>query len=151
MERLYTSPTYGMWYSIDEKSLSSNLPPMVVFPETTEFYTKWQKDIEFKGVKVRLNTELDAVLSRSPTVKVLLRGRRQQEDLHNPNDADHDMPQNEEEFDEIVFCVLADTAKRLLGKGARGIEKWVLGNTKWSDDVTVTHTVSGQTLLTLTS
>jgi hypothetical protein len=141
MERLYTSPTYGMWYSIDEKSLSSNLPPMVVFPETTEFYTKWQKDLESKGVKVRLNTELDVVLSRSPTVKVLLRGRRQQEDLHNPNDADQDMPQNEEEFDEIVFCVLADTAKRILGKKARGIEKWVLGNTKWSDDVTVTHTV----------
>jgi hypothetical protein len=22
------------------------------------------------------------------------------------------------------------------------MEKWVLGNTKWSDDVTVTHTVS---------
>jgi hypothetical protein len=141
MERLYTSPTYGMWYSIDEKSLSSNLPPMVVFPETTEFYTKWQKDLESKGVKVRLNTELDAVLSRSPTVKVLLRGRRQQEDLHNPNSEDHDLPQKEEEFDEIVFCVLADTAKRILGKNARGIEKWVLGNTKWSDDVTVTHTV----------
>jgi hypothetical protein len=146
MERLYTSPTYGMWYSIDEKSLSSNLPPMVVFPETTEFYTKWQKDLESKGVKVRLNTELDVVLSRSPTVKVLLRGRRQQEDLHNPNDADQDMPQNEEEFDEIVFCVLADTAKRILGKKARGIEKWVLGNTKWSDDVTVTHTVGRQCL-----
>lgn len=54
MERLYTSPTYGMWYSIDEKSLSSNLPPMVVFPETSDFYTTWQKDLESKGVKVSL-------------------------------------------------------------------------------------------------
>jgi hypothetical protein len=53
MERLYTSPTYGMWYKIDPKSLSSNLPPMVVFPESTEFYTKWQKDMERKGVNVR--------------------------------------------------------------------------------------------------
>lgn len=118
---------------------------MVVFPETSEFYTKWQKDLESKGVKVRLCTELDAVISRTPTVKVLLRGRRDQEDHHNPNDADKDMPQNEEEFDEIVFCVLADTAKRILGKKARGIEKWVLGNTKWSDDITVTHTVSCST------
>jgi hypothetical protein len=130
-----------MWYSIDEKSLSSNLPPMVVFPETSEFYNKWQKDLESRGVKVRLNTELDQVISRTPDVRVLLRGRRDQEDHHNPNDADHDLPQNEEVFDEIVFCVLADTAKRLLGKGARRTEKWVLGNTKWSDDVTVTHTV----------
>lgn len=139
MERLYTSPTYGMWYSIDEKSLSSNLPPMVVFPSTSDFYNTWQKDLESKGVKVRLNTELDQVIRRSPDVRVLLRERRVAEDYHNPNDVDHDMPQNEEVFDEIVFCVLADTAKRVLGKEARGMEKWVLGNTKWSDDVTVTH------------
>lgn len=57
MERLYTSPTYGMWYSIDEKSLSSNLPPMVVFPETSEFYNTWQKDLESKGVKASAAVE----------------------------------------------------------------------------------------------
>lgn len=52
MERLYTSPTYGMWYPIDPKSLSSNLPPMVVFPEETKFYTKWKETLEERGVKV---------------------------------------------------------------------------------------------------
>lgn len=52
MERLYTSPTYGMWYKVDEHSLSSNLPPMVVFPESTKFYTAWKEDMEKKGVKV---------------------------------------------------------------------------------------------------
>jgi hypothetical protein len=52
MERLYTSPTYGMWYPIDEKSLSSNLPPMVVFPEESQFYQKWKETLESKGVKV---------------------------------------------------------------------------------------------------
>lgn len=72
----------------------------------------------------------------------MLRPRRQEEDLHNAVGADKDLPSHEEEFDEIVLCVLADTAKRVLGKRARGIEKWVLGRTKWSDDVTVTHTVS---------
>jgi hypothetical protein len=76
-------------------------------------------------------------------VRVLLRPRRETEDKHNPNLADQDLPETEEEFDEIVFCVLADTAKRVLGKQARGTEKWVLGNTTWSDDVTVTHSVSG--------
>lgn len=142
MERLYTSPTYGMWYPVDPKSLSSNLPPMVVFPEASEFYRKWERTLRSRGVHVRLNTELMAVQSRSPTVKVSLRQRRQQEDLHNPNDADQDIPPVEEEFDEIVLCCLADTSKRVLGKGARGMEKWVLGNTTWSDDVTVTHSVS---------
>ncbi|ORX39868.1 hypothetical protein BD324DRAFT_597443 [Kockovaella imperatae] len=139
MERLYTSPTYGMWYKVDKKSLSSNLPPMVVFPESTDFYTKWQKDLESKNVDVRLNTELISVDQRKPDVRVHLRQRRQQEDLHNPNDADQDIPAVEETFDEIVFCCLADTAKRVLGKSATWSEKRVLGNTKWSDDVTVTH------------
>ena len=58
MERLYTSPTYGMWYKVDEHSLSSNLPPMVVFPESTKFYTAWKEDMEKKGVKVGFGTRL---------------------------------------------------------------------------------------------
>jgi len=139
MERLYTSPTYGMWYKIDEKSLSSNLPPMVVFPQFADFYGTWQKTLESKGVKIRLNTELQQVLSRSPDVRVLLRPRRQEEDLHNTNLGDQDLPATEEVFDEIVFCVLADTVTRVLGKEARTVEKAVLNRTKWSDDVTVTH------------
>jgi len=139
MERLYTSPTYGMWYPIDEKSLSSNLPPMVVFPETSVFYNKWQEDLEKRGVKVRLNTELVTVNSRSPTVKVSIRPRRQESDLHNTNLADQDIPTHDEEYDEIVFCVLADTVQRVLGKKGSFKEKMVLGRTKWSDDITVTH------------
>lgn len=140
MERLYTSPTYGMWYEIDDKSLSSNLPPMVVFPEESKFYTKWQHELEARGVKVRLSTEVDAVVERgSKGVKVLTRPRRPQEDNHNPKDADQDLPQTLEEYDEIVLCVLADTAQRLLGKTSRWIDRQVLGSTKWSDDITVTH------------
>lgn len=99
--------------------------------------------------QVRLNTELVAVHSRSPTVKVTLRPRRQQEDLHNPTGADQDLPTSDEEYDEIVLCTLADTAKRVLGKSARGVEKWVLGNTTWSDDVTVTHNVGRLSSATL--
>ncbi|EIW68152.1 hypothetical protein TREMEDRAFT_33043 [Tremella mesenterica DSM 1558] len=142
LERLYTSPTYGMWYPIDNKSLSSNLPPMVVFPETSAFYSKWQKTLEDRGVRVKLNTELTTVLTRKPTVQVLLRPRRQQKDFHNPNDADEDLVPVREEFDEIVLCVLSDTAKRVLGKQATWFERWVLGNARWSDDITVTHTDS---------
>lgn len=40
-----------------------------------------------------------------------------------------------------MLCVLADTAKRLLGKTAGIVEKSVLGSTRWSDDITVTHNV----------
>jgi hypothetical protein len=52
LQRLYTSPTYGMWYPIDPKSLSSNLPPMVVFPHESEFYQTWKETLESRGVKV---------------------------------------------------------------------------------------------------
>ncbi|WWD22893.1 hypothetical protein CI109_107388 [Kwoniella shandongensis] len=139
MERLYTSPTYGMWYPCDPKSMSSNLPPMVVFPESSEFYKTWAGKLEERGVTIRLNTELTAIQSRSPTVKVMMKARRQEEDLHNAAGADQDLPSHEEEFDEIVLCILADTAKRLLGKTAGWMERFVLGRTKWSDDITVTH------------
>lgn len=65
MERLYTSPTYGMWYPVDEKGLSTNLPPMVVFPELTKFYTAWKEDLEKKGVKVSLTAPVSAPSNRS--------------------------------------------------------------------------------------
>ena len=175
MERLYTSPyvtvlpvdahaldsllmrflsspslsTYGMWYEIDDKSLSSNLPPMVVFPEERAFYEKWRQALVARGVKVRLATEVDAITERTKErVKVLTRRRTPladdhvpNEDGHPPEDQDQDAPRTEEEYDEIVLCVLADTAQRLLGKHARWIDNQVLGSTKWSDDITVTHNV----------
>lgn len=93
-------------------------------------------------LQVRLNTELVKIHSRKPTVKVSLRQRREEADGHNTNLADQDIPPREEEFDEIVLAVLADTSERVLGKQGGWFEKWVLGNTKWSDDITVTHTVS---------
>ena len=116
---------------------------MVVFPEESKFYTQWQHDMESRGVTVRLNTEIVAIPERSKDrVRVQLRGRRPQPDHHNPVGADQDLPVTEETYDEIVLCVLADTAKRLLGKTATFMEKKVLGMTKWSDDITVTHTVN---------
>jgi hypothetical protein len=143
MERLYTSPTYGMWYPIDELSLSSNHPPMVVFPEASNFYNKWQASLEARGVHIRLNTEVEDIPRRDSTgVTVVTRARRQQADKHNPVDEDHDLPSQREDYDEIVLCVLADTSKKLLGKTSRWVERQVLGSTKWSDDVTVTHNVS---------
>jgi hypothetical protein len=142
MERLYTSPTYGMWYPVDPKSLSSNHPPMVVFPEASNFYNKWQTSLESRGVHVRLNTEVESVLRRdSKGVLVQIRPRRQHEDKHNPVDEDHDLPSTQEQYDEIVLCCLADTSKKLLGKTSRWVERQVLGSTTWSDDVTVTHSV----------
>jgi hypothetical protein len=153
LERLVTSPTYGMWYPGDENSVASNLPPMVVFPKFSDFYNEWRNDLKRKGVHVKLSTEVTAVSQRDKhgvTVKMIKRTPRTDDMGHNPNsalvdldndnNADADAYEFEERYDEIVLCVLADVAKRLLKSTSSFRERRVLGSTKWSNDVTVTHT-----------
>lgn len=117
LERLCTSPTYGMWYPADKVSIASNLPPMVVFPNLSQFYEDWRRDLVKKGVKVRLSTEVTEVVERGRdgvTVRVIK--RRPQRDHHNPtstwaaedetSNADADAEEHTEHYDEIVLCVL---------------------------------------------
>ena len=116
LERLVTSPTYGMWYPGDKLSVASNLPPMVVFPNFGIFYDDWRKNLIERGVHVRLSTELTRVVKRDKLgVVVKMIKRTKAEDEHNPNSAwatengsDPDAEEWEEEFDEIVLCVLYD-------------------------------------------
>ncbi|KAG8988398.1 hypothetical protein FRB90_002762 [Tulasnella sp. 427] len=146
LERLFTSPTYGMWYPADPLSLASNQPPMIVFPKLSQFYTDWQHSLQSKGVEIRLSTEVTRIVTRTTRgVTVGLRKRVPQPDHHNPQS--QDVPEQSafqseetvEDFDDVVFCVLPDTATRLLGKHATWLERKVLGAAKFSDDVTVTH------------
>lgn len=117
LERLCTSPTYGMWYPPDKVSIASNMPPMVVFPNFSRFYGDWRKDIEKKGVKVRLSTEVTEVVSRNGDgVAVKIIKRTPQRDHHNPTsawaaedevaNADANANEQTEHYDEIVICCL---------------------------------------------
>lgn len=136
LERLCTSPTYGMWYPPDKHSIASNKPPMVVFPNFTEFYTAWKEDLLRKGVNVCLSTELTRIVRRDKT-GVTVRSARKL----NPK-AGQESPlgdETEEHYDELVLCVLPDTAKRILSTTASWREKRVLGSAKFADDITVTH------------
>lgn len=143
LERLSTSPTYGMWYPPDPRSVASNMPPMIVFPNFSEFYEAWRKDLVSRGVVVRLSTQLTRVISRtSKGVVVKLKQRTPVEDGHNPGDGDPENPEADETYDELVFCTLADAAKKILGPQASWREKKVLGSAKFSDDITITHTDS---------
>lgn len=149
LERLCTSPTYGMWYPADKHSVASNLPPMVVFPKFSSFYDDWRKNLVAKGVNVRLATELTRVVKRDNTgVTVKIIQRKPRSDNHTPNsawvpydpsDADAESPEVDEHFDELVLCVLADTAKRILQPTSNYRERRVLGSAKFADDITVTH------------
>ena len=119
MERLVTSPTYGMWYPGDPLTVVSNLPPMVVFPNFSVFYEDWRKSLVEKGVKVRLSTELTEVVSRDKRgVVVKMIKRTPEPDHHNAasawvapasdphGGADADAKEGEEHYDELVLCVL---------------------------------------------
>lgn len=167
LERLCTSPTYGMWYPGDKLSVASNLPPMVVFPNFSDFYEDWRKNMVVKGVNVRLSTELTQVVKRDKSgVVVRTIKRTPASDGHNPDSAwatedptsntDANAIETEEHYDEIVLCVLyvstltslpnpqaypssADTAKRILSHTASSREKKVLGSAKFANDITVTH------------
>jgi predicted NAD/FAD-binding protein len=144
LERLVTSPTYGMWYPYDKNSIVSNLPPMVVFPNLSDFYSSWRKDLESRGVTVRLSTELVSVLHRSASrgVVVSLKNRTPAPDGHNEQFGDPQAPQYEEHYDELILCCLADTAKRVLSNTSSWRERKVLGSAKFADDITITHTDS---------
>ncbi|KAF2839066.1 flavin-containing amine oxidasedehydrogenase-like protein, partial [Patellaria atrata CBS 101060] len=129
LERLCTSSTYGMWYPPDKESVSTTIPPMVVFPNFTLFFEDWRKDLVKRGVDVRLSTELTEVVSRNKNGVVV---RTMQTNIDNPFDV-------EERYDELVLCVLADAANRLLRKTSSFRERRVLGSVKFADDITVTH------------
>jgi len=151
LERLCTSPTYGMWYPPDRHSVASNLPPMVVFPNLSDFYDTWRHNLIKRGVTVRLSTEVTRVVKRDKngvTVKII--SRSPAKDGHNKNSAwvpddvegskvDANAVETTEEYDEIVLCVLTDTAKRLLKPSITGRESRILGAAKFANDITVTH------------
>ncbi|KAK3370546.1 hypothetical protein B0H63DRAFT_454710 [Podospora didyma] len=150
LERVCTSPTYGMWYPPDKESIASNQPPMVVFPNFSRFYQDWHQDLLKRGVKVRLSTELTQIIRRDKTgVTVKTIKRRSVKDGHNlssawaredgTSNADAGAEETTEHYDEIVLCCLADTSLRLLGLTATFRERRVLGAAKFSDDLTITH------------
>ena len=55
LERLFNSPTFGHWYPPDDQSLASNLSSMVVFPNLTEFYTKFSIEFIVNGCFSKFN------------------------------------------------------------------------------------------------
>ena len=140
LERLFDDPNMKLW-DYDRDTLLPNLPTMVTFPKLDQFYKDWAADLQSKGVEIRLNTSVTAILGRSKRGVVL------QTAPYNPSNQSQPQSQQSsrtttETFDELVLAVLADDAKRLLGKSATWRERFVLGGAKFYDDITVTHSDS---------
>ncbi|GKZ16852.1 hypothetical protein AbraIFM66951_006343 [Aspergillus brasiliensis] len=132
LERLFDDPQMRLW-EFDPDMLLPNRPTMYTFPELGAFYRDWVEDLGGdKGVKVRLETEVE-ILNRDAKKGVDLR-------VWDRSDGrSEEGTTSEEHFDELVLCVPADEAKKLLGRHATWREKYVLGGVRFYDDVTVTH------------
>lgn len=125
-------------WDYDPDTLLPNLPDMVTFPKLDQFYKDWCADLRSKGVEIRLKTEVATILERSKHGVVL---RTRPVDQHPPG-KDTQSGETTETYDELVLAILADDAKRLLGKTATWRERFVLGGARFYDDITVTHSDS---------
>ena len=129
IERLFNDPNMKLW-NYDPDTLLPNLPRMFTFDSLHDFYGKWREDLEKKGVQIKTEKAVDSVISRSQDgVSLLIRNVTTDE-------------KSTEQFDDMVLCVLADEALRLLGKKATWQERFVLGGAAFYDDITVTHSDS---------
>ncbi|KAM3071908.1 hypothetical protein ACMFMF_007306 [Clarireedia jacksonii] len=137
LERLFQDPAMKLW-DYDPDTLLPNLPDMLTFPCLHDFYDDWRKDLESRGVDIRLNTDVTEILQRDEQGVVM--NTRPFDPDANDRRGKHTGPETTTEtFDELVMCVLADDALKILGKTATWREKWVLGGAKFFDDITVTH------------
>lgn len=145
VERLFDDPNMKLW-DYDSDTLLPNLPTMVTFDKLHDFYEDWRKDLVSKGVDIRLNTEVTHVLART-SKGVLLRvapasNKKNSGSASDAQASSHSSTSDDaqqEHFDDMVMCVLADDALRILGRQASLRERLVLGGARFYDDVTVTH------------
>lgn len=137
LERLFDDPNMKLW-DYDPGTLLPNLPTMVTFPHCQRFYADWAADLRSKGVDIRTSTDVTAIVSRNKKGIVLQTAPFDPE--KNDRRGEHTGPASESEtFDELVMAILADDAKKLLGKTATWKEKFVLGGARFFDDITITH------------
>lgn len=142
LERLFDDPNMKLW-DYDSETLLPNLPQMVTFPHLESFYADWASDLRSKGVDIRLNTDVSAIVRRDKK-GVVLETRPFDPERKPKADTlgggEHTGPPSTTEiYDEMVMCILADDAKKLLGKTATWKEKFVLGGAAFFDDITITH------------
>lgn len=143
LERLFDDPNMKLW-DYDSETLLPNLPLMVTFPRLESFYADWAADLKSKGVTIRTNTDVVSILNRNPKTGIVLQTAPfDPEDKKGDGDGlgmqNKNAPATTETYDELIMCVLADDAKKLLGKTANWKERFVLGGAKFFDDITITH------------
>ena len=135
-------------WNYDPDTLLPNLPQMVTFPNCNNFYRDWSNDLRSKGIDIRTSTDVTAIKSRSSKGVVLetapFSAEKGKTDPKGGQRAGgHTGPTSTTEiFDDMVLCILADDAKKLLGKTSTWRERFVLGGAYFFNDITITHSDS---------
>jgi hypothetical protein len=111
---------------------------MFTFPNLHNFYGDWRKDLESKGVEFRLQTNVTEILKRNADAVTLQTRPVDPNTEHEAGEASA----KTESFDQLILCVLADEALKILGRTASIKEKFVLGGARFFDDITITHSDS---------
>ncbi|KAL8947506.1 MAG: hypothetical protein Q9222_006225 [Ikaeria aurantiellina] len=143
LERLFDDPNMKLW-DYDPETLLPNLPLMVTFPHLETFYSDWAADLKSKGVTIRTNADVRAILKRNSKDGIVLQTAHfDPENKKSDGDGlgmqNQNPPETTETYDELIMCVLADDAKKLLGKTSTWKERFVLGGARFFDDITITH------------
>ncbi|PLB33860.1 putative flavin-containing amine oxidasedehydrogenase [Aspergillus candidus] len=133
LERLFDDPNMKLW-DYDPDALLPNQPTMYTFPNLSNFYSDWTKDLASRGVHIRLNTRVQ--LLKRDKYEVILRPLRTRSYSIASGD---DMYSPPESFDDLVLCCPADEAKRILDEHASWRERYVLNGVSFYNDLTVTH------------
>ena len=114
LERQFNDPNMKLW-DFDSDTQLPNLPAMFTFPNLHDFYEDWRRNLESKGVEVRLRTDVAEILQRNGQGIVL--ATRPFDAEANDWKGEYTGPASKTEtFDELVMCVLADDTLKLLGR-----------------------------------
>lgn len=124
-------------WSYGPDTLLPNQPTIYTFPNLSEFYRYWARDLTSREVRLRLKTRPDIMKRDKHDVTL-----RSHPITENSNDVTKETDSPDKDFDELEVCCAADEAKTILGAHATWRERYVLGGVKFFNDIATTHSDS---------
>ena len=115
--RVFCDPDFRI-FELDETLFVGKSSDFFAFKPLRQIYKAMQSKMEATGrVEFQLGTAVQRVERSDAGIKI-----------------------DGKDFDHVIFACSAENAKKVLGAGASWMERVVLGNVNYYDDVTVTHT-----------
>lgn len=133
--RVFNDPKLRL-YDYDPIAFLGQAPKMFAFPKFADLYAKYAEEIRATGMgEVRTHCRVNKVM----------RGSREHVVHYSTGEHSNDSNEGVEQqmcCDYVVFACNSENTHHILNEsnGVSWMEKWVFGNVKYYDDITVTHT-----------